>query len=444
MSAAEKSSTNEQPSMASPIKLATMGMFIIDTFQFFEPRTGKDLGNKGLPDQIGGGGCYFAIGARPFVPPSSIQMIVDRGCDWKDEDQAVLDQFNRTPPSSSKDGSMWYYRSRPDKTTRAVNRYTGEIRGFDYLSPKIRLEPKDLLQCSPVQPPQLPVWIHLICSPERALETIAQIEEILEKEGGDEKKNWPNLVYEPIPDSCKDDNLDDCIKVLTKVKVFSPNHEEAIALLGLEEEWEKLLDRRKKGLEQKIMTFIREKVAAKFLDHMLNKDPESREKAENRQPFGPIICIRCGARGSVIGSTHGTGWHHIPAWHTDVPPTFTRDPAVNTHISSWDGSTDSTSEPVAALDISSSRIKDVTGAGNSFLGGLTAYLAQTEGYESLNWTDRIREAAMHGSVSASLIIEQHGLPSFEVRGGKELWNGHTVEQRLRLLRERMPLGSMTH
>ncbi|KAJ1026133.1 hypothetical protein NDA18_003792 [Ustilago nuda] len=429
--------------MASPIKLATMGMFIIDTFQFIHHQTGKDLGNKGLPDQIGGGGCYFAIGARPFLLSWSIQMIVDRGCDWKDTDQAVLDRFNRTPSSSTgENGSMWRYRSRPDKTTRAVNTYTDKYRAFHYLSPKIRLEPKDLLQCSTLKPPKLPEWIHLICSPARALETVAQIEDILGKEQGEVKKNWPKLVFEPIPDSCEFDNLDSCIKVLPKLKVFSPNHEEAIALLGLQDEWEKLLDGRKKSLEKKIMTFIRDKVAAKFLHHLLNRDPEARERAMNRQPFGPIICIRCGARGSVIGTMFAPGWHHIPAWHTDVPPTHTSDPAANTRISSLAAESDCQAGSLELPEISSSKIKDVTGAGNSFLGGLTAYLAQTDAYTSLDQTARIREAAMHGSVSASLIIEQHGLPSFEVRDGKELWNGHTVEVRMRLLRQRVSMGSM--
>ncbi|KAJ1600211.1 hypothetical protein NDA14_003731 [Ustilago hordei] len=136
------------------------------------------------------------------------------------------------------------------------------------------------------------------------------------------------------------------------------------------------------------------------------------------------------------------GWHHIPAWHTDVPPTHTRDPAANTRISSLGAESDCQAGSLELPEISSSKIKDVTGAGNSFLGGLTAYLAQTDAYTSIDQTARIREAAMHGSVSASLIIEQHGLPSFEVRDGKELWNGHTVEVRMRLLRQRVPMGSM--
>lgn len=44
--------------------VGTMGMFIIDTFRFYDAGSGADLGDRGLGEHIGGGGCYFAIGAR--------------------------------------------------------------------------------------------------------------------------------------------------------------------------------------------------------------------------------------------------------------------------------------------------------------------------------------------------------------------------------------------
>lgn len=371
-----------------PVRLSTMGMFIIDTFHFIDPSTGADLGNKGLLDQIGGGGCYFAIGARVFLPPSSIQMMIDRGSDWRPSDQAVLDKFDL--PSRR---SMWHYRTRPDGTTRAVNIYRGEQRGFDYLSPKIRLEPKDLIASSPAQPARLPEWIHLICSPERALETVSQIDQIV----GEDRKEWPKLVYEPIPDSCVFENLQDCLKVLPRLAVFSPNHEEAAALLGLTQEWERLIERGES--EEDIVDFIAMELAGGFADHLDGKG-------------GPIICIRSGKWGSVAG-TGELGFHHIPAWHT------------------------STSDRRGRVDSSSERIKDVTGAGNAFLGGFSAYLVQTEGDNTIEPDFRIREAAMHGAVSASLVIEQLGLPKLEVRNGQEFWNGLTAEERLIDIRDRL-------
>ncbi|SJX63527.1 related to MAK32 protein [Sporisorium reilianum f. sp. reilianum] len=397
--------------MASPpIRLASMGMFIIDTFQFLDPTTGQDLGSKGLEDQIGGGGCYFAIGARVWLPPSDIQMIIDRGSDWRTQDQAVLDRFNRTAASPSPDAqgsSMWHYRSRPDGTTRAVNIYKGEQRGFDYLSPKIRLEPSDLLQCSPSIPPRLPEWIHLICSPERALETISQIDAVFAQT----KADFPKLVYEPIPDSCVFANLQDCLRVLPRLAVFSPNHEEAAELLGLRDDWEDVLKQaagEKSTSSDDIVNFITTKLAGGFAAHL---------QQQHIDEPGPIICIRSGAWGSVVGRAD-VGFHHVPAWHTPS-----------------ESSSDSSD-----LDTSSSRIKDVTGAGNSFLGGFSAYLVQTEQDGALDPTTRMKEAAMHGAVSASLVIEQLGLPSFDVREGEELWNGHTAADRLALSRQRLSLA----
>ncbi|TKY85371.1 hypothetical protein EX895_005533 [Sporisorium graminicola] len=400
--------------MASPrIRLASMGMFIIDTFQFLDPTTGQDLGSNGLEDQIGGGGCYFAIGARVWLPPSDIQMIIDRGSDWRTQDQAVLDRFNQIPSSpgrsqAEQSSSMWHYRTRADGTTRAVNIYKGEHRGFDYLSPKIRLEPSDLLQCSPSIPPRLPEWIHLICSPERALETISQIDAVLVQNQGTDTPGFPRLVYEPIPDSCVFANLQDCLRVLPRLEVFSPNHEEAAHLLGLYDEWESV-SKQAKGERGKspdaIVQFITSRLAGGFAAHLQQQQLEG---------VGPIICIRSGAWGSVVGRAD-VGFHHVPAWHT-------KSVSSSDHLD---------------LDSSSSRIKDVTGAGNSFLGGFCAYLVQTEQSRALDQTGRMKEAALHGAVSASLIIEQLGLPSFDVREGFELWNGHTAAERLVLFRERL-------
>lgn len=387
-----------------------MGMFIIDTFQFLNPVTGQDLGNKGLQDQIGGGGCYFAIGARVWLPPSELQMIIDRGVDWKPKDQAVLDRFNRTPFSSHSSPqqsgpSMWHYRSRPDNTTRAVNIYRGEHRGFDYLSPKIRLEPSDLLACSPTTPSKLPEWIHLICSPERALETISQVDAILAHSGD----TFPSLVYEPIPDSCVFENLDDCLKTLPRLAVFSPNHEEAAQLLGLQHRWETVL---KEGAVKQIIAFVTDELAGGFIRRL-----EQRTSGDSTV-FGPIICIRSGAWGSVVGRA-GAGFYHIPAWHAPLPN-------PDTSVAQQEGP-----------DTSSTRIKDVTGAGNSFLGGFSAYLVQTDQDTTIDQVDRMKQAAMHGAVSASLIIEQLGLPSFDIdKDGNQIWNGHTAVERLRLLQER--------
>lgn len=50
---------------------ATLGMFIMDVFEFSDDKTQVD-------DQLGGGGMYFSIAARMFLQPEQIVMIIDR------------------------------------------------------------------------------------------------------------------------------------------------------------------------------------------------------------------------------------------------------------------------------------------------------------------------------------------------------------------------------
>jgi len=78
------------------------------------------------------------------------------------------------------------------------------------------------------------------------------------------------------------------------------------------------------------------------------------------------------------------------------------------------------------------KIVDVTGAGNSFLGGLAAGLLLAGG--------DVYEAALYGSVSAAFTIEQEGLPNLLLTtvGGDlaEEWNGDSPRRRLEELRTR--------
>ena len=98
-------------------------------------------------------------------------------------------------------------------------------------------------------------------------------------------------------------------------------------------------------------------------------------------------------------------------------------------------------------------VRDVTGAGNSFLGGLIAGLSLNKGdnYEGL-WFATVErsaeiratdvpatrtEAALYASVSASFVCQQFGLPLITRTEGRVLWNGEDPHERLRALRERL-------
>jgi len=75
------------------------------------------------------------------------------------------------------------------------------------------------------------------------------------------------------------------------------------------------------------------------------------------------------------------------------------------------------------------KVVDVTGAGNSFLGGIAAGLQLAGG--------DVYEASFYGSVSASFIIEQEGIPVItHERDGHVVFNGDDPARRLEELRHR--------
>jgi hypothetical protein len=79
------------------------------------------------------------------------------------------------------------------------------------------------------------------------------------------------------------------------------------------------------------------------------------------------------------------------------------------------------------------RVVDPTGGGNGFLGALAVALARGVALE---------EAACWGSVSASLCIEQVGMPVLGANNdGQETWNGDRVHDRLQKFMNRIGLST---
>ncbi|KZO92220.1 Ribokinase-like protein, partial [Calocera viscosa TUFC12733] len=187
----------------------TLGMFIVDEFRFLK-EDGSPSGRTQEPE-IGGGGTYCAVGARIWLPPSQIGMIIDRGHDFSPSFQARLDTY----------GPIFHYRDDPSRqTTRAANIYQGEFRGFEYLLPRVRISPKNLVGTRLARPKTL----HFICSPTRALEIIAELGEL----------EWtPTLIYEPIPDRCIPEEMPQLKDVIPSLHVLSPNADEALSLLSI-------------------------------------------------------------------------------------------------------------------------------------------------------------------------------------------------------------------
>ncbi|KAL4241454.1 hypothetical protein ABKN59_000240 [Abortiporus biennis] len=189
----------------------SLGMFIIDEFLYLDDV--RNHKGRTLQEQIGGGGTYANIGARIWLPGSEIGMIVDRGHDFPMDIQERLDSYGE---------DMWFYRDDKSRgTTRARNTYQGDFRGFEYLTPRVRITPKDLDNTKLARPSIL----HFICSPTRAGEIMS---EVLDTPG------WkPTSIYEPIPDRCVPGELPALVKVLPTIDVLSPNAEEALSLLSI-------------------------------------------------------------------------------------------------------------------------------------------------------------------------------------------------------------------
>jgi len=193
-------------------------------------------------------------------------MIVDKGYDFPEAIEKRLLEYGK---------EMWMFREQPHLgTTRALNSYRGEYRGFEYKTPRLRLTPKDLAG-NKLEAPKI---LHFICSPSRASAIMSEVED-----------GWkPITIYEPIPDRCVPEELPALRQVLPLISILSPNAEEALSLLSLP------LPVTKDGIE---------KAADEFLDIGVGD-----------QKSGWII-IRSGAMGSYLKS-RGTKGIWVDAFWT--------------------------------------------------------------------------------------------------------------------------------
>ncbi|KAG8700081.1 hypothetical protein FRC09_006180 [Ceratobasidium sp. 395] len=335
-----------------PKHFVSLGLFILDEFEFLDAEGKPTAKTQATQDP----------GNNPTrLPASTVGQLVDRGIDFPAWVQQELDHYG---------SDMWHFRDQVTaQTTRAVNRYRGELRDFDYLTPRIRLTPKDLPGTSLESASQ----IHFVCSPTRASQVIRDADTC-------GAADWvPFTIYEPIPFRCVPEELPALKTILNRIDVLSPNAEEALGLLSIDK------------ADENTPSVI-EQAAATFLSFGIGKD---------RSGYVVIRCGAMGAYGATLSSGKVAGWW-VPAYWT-----------------AEDGSA----------------VVDVTGAGNSFLGGLSAGLLLANG--------DVREAVMYATTSAGYTIQQTGLPKVEYKRDQisgqttELWNGDSPQDRLTILRNRL-------
>ncbi|PLW09874.1 hypothetical protein PCANC_07806 [Puccinia coronata f. sp. avenae] len=196
-------------------QVATLGMFILDSFKYSDDYSSTHKPSL-VPGEwyIGGGGTYATIGARMWLSPDRIGMVIHRGLDFPAKIKEQLESYSP---------HLFTFLSDPahPHTTRALNTYSNERRDFAYLTPKRQVHLSEIYAATSAAPG----YVHLICSPARLLTIL--------KERRARFPAWePQWVWEPVPDSCRPENLAQLVECAGEVAVFSPNELEASELLG--------------------------------------------------------------------------------------------------------------------------------------------------------------------------------------------------------------------
>ncbi|KAG7144502.1 hypothetical protein HYQ46_006756 [Verticillium longisporum] len=394
------------------LDVVTLGMVIIDDIEFEEP-------TPPVKDILGGAGTYSAIGARLFSPPplsSSVGWVVDQGIDFPAELTTLIETWNT---------SALMRKSTERLTTRGWNGYenTGNTtkRAFKYTTPKKRLTAEDLT-------PTLLFSrsFHLICSPTRCRELVANITTSRKALSPPDSYVKPIFVWEPVPDLCTPDELLNCTNTLPLVDVCSPNHAELAGFMG-----DHGLDLNTGEISTAAVERSCEQLLASMPLQSFTLVVRAGEKGcyiarnggRKRQPRAPCDGVKRRKKDYTRGGLRpDTDMEALFAGMLqDEEGTIAREEIeVDPGVERW----------VPAYHQDASLVVDPTGGGNSFLGGLAAALARGKSVE---------EAATWGSVSASFAIEQVGMPILgKDEHGNETWNGIRVNQRLEEYRHRLP------
>jgi len=251
-------------SSEATLHFVSLGLFIIDEFRFL----GHDESNT--KETIGGGGIFASIGARIWLPPNRLGMVVDRGNDFPVDAQLALEKYGR---------DMWAFRDVPQRpTTRSLSTFQDGHREFQYLTAR---PPTTLIELQGTKL-QRPRMLHFICAASEALSLVKEIELI---------PDWtPITVYEPVPFACTPSELPLLLEVLPRIDILSPNSKEAMELLSIADPPSKE---------------VIERACAKFLDHGVG--PEGR---------GHVV-IRCDEMGAYVACRQRAGVWVDAFWTKD-------------------------------------------------------------------------------------------------------------------------------
>lgn len=184
----------------------------------------------------------------------------------------------------------------------------------------------------------------------------------------------PLFIWEPVPDLCTPEEYENCLKALKHVNIVSPNHGELGGFFGKDTNGKDAVDFR-----------LIEDLCNQWLQSGIGSDGSG----------GSVV--RCGKDGCLVSRNGVQKW--LPAYHQ-----------------------------------SAEKVVDPTGGGNGFLGGLSIGLVRAGPTPGVG---NLEEAAAWGSISASLAIEQVGMPMLMHNPDGEQWNGVRVEERLLDFKKRL-------
>ncbi|WRT70892.1 uncharacterized protein IL334_007891 [Kwoniella shivajii] len=319
-------------------------------------------------EMLGGGALYALVGARFWLSPKQLRTLVDRSPEDEPNDLPI--EVEDKLKSLGEDIWVWN-RGKGTKMTRARIRYEGDIRFFQ---PIVKAPHRTIAQInsSPLHGAE---YLHI--SPPYSPENVATLlDEIDSLKKLDPERSWsPKIVFEPTPPSCHPGQKEWLERILSRIQVLSPNHEEIFSFYSIP-----LMEFSDPDLKPTVEKLIKHLVS----DVGIGEDGKG------------IVIVRCGRLGACVGTKlHGLKW--CPAYFTGQEE---------------------------------SKVRDVTGAGNAFLGGYIAGLSLSDGdpYEAL----------LYATVSASFVVEQFGLPILsQVGDDKEEWNGDSPYRRLESLGKRV-------
>ena len=227
---------------------------------------------------------------------------------------------------------------------------------------------------------------HLICTPARCIELVRGI---LEKRAAMLTEHLvehrllvpePIFLWEPMEGSCRPEHIQAFTEALRFVDVFSPNEHELASLFRGQTKSKPTLN------QDEVLEIDCERIFALGFDKKRS-----------------ALVVRMGAEGCLV-ATMGKRMR-IPAWHSHatIAPGF-----------------------------------DVTGGGNTFMGGFAAGILASDSLHEGSFT-KFEIGAIYGTVAASYAIEQVGMPKLSYRSdGTELWNETVVHDRLALMYEKVP------